>query len=77
MPASFLSGRSAAAGYAIVGCMGILGGFVGPAWMGWLKDLTGGYRIGLMSMAIPGVLAAALSLLLGRENFKEPVTTQF
>jgi ACS family tartrate transporter-like MFS transporter len=42
IPASFLVGKSAAAGMATVTTMGILGGFTGPAWIGWMKDVTGG-----------------------------------
>jgi MFS transporter, ACS family, tartrate transporter len=46
IPGSFLKGKSAAAGIALVTSMGILGGFAGPAWIGWMKDATGSYQFG-------------------------------
>ena len=49
----FLKGRAAAAGIALMNTIGILGGFVGPYWMGIAKDLTGNYRRGLLTMAVP------------------------
>jgi hypothetical protein len=44
--------------------MGILGGFAGPAWMGWMRDATGSFHIGLMSLAIPCVLGIAITACL-------------
>lgn len=70
MPGSFLKGKSAATGIAIVTTMGILGGFAGPAWIGCMKDATGGYQIGLMTLAIPGVAGAAIMLAL-RDRTRE------
>ena len=55
IPGSFLKGKSAATGIAIATTMGILGGFAGPAWIGWMRDVTGSFQIGLMSLAIPCV----------------------
>jgi hypothetical protein len=46
--------------------MGILGGFAGPAWMGWMKDFTGGYQQGLMTLAFPCFIAAFTVLNLRR-----------
>jgi MFS transporter, ACS family, tartrate transporter len=43
----FLNGRAAAAGIALINTIGILGGFAGPYWVGFAKDLTGNYRRGL------------------------------
>ena len=61
IPGSFLKGKSAATGIAIVTTMGILGGFAGPAWIGWMRDATGSFQIGLMSLAIPCVAGAAIT----------------
>jgi MFS transporter, ACS family, tartrate transporter len=60
IPGSFLKGRSAAAGIAVVTTMGILGGFAGPAWIGWMKDATGSFQIGLMALAIPCLAGVAI-----------------
>lgn len=62
IPASFLDGKSAAMGIAAVTTMGILGGFVGPAWIGWMKDFTGSYQLGLMTLAFPCFVAATTVL---------------
>jgi MFS transporter, ACS family, tartrate transporter len=62
IPASFLQGKSAAMGIAAVTTMGILGGFAGPAWMGWMKDFTGSYQLGLMTLVFPCLVAAATVL---------------
>jgi MFS transporter, ACS family, tartrate transporter len=64
IPGSFLKGKSAAAGIAVVTSMGILGGFAGPAWIGWMRDATGSFQIGLMSLAIPCVVGAAIAVFL-------------
>jgi ACS family tartrate transporter-like MFS transporter len=60
----FLHGRAAAAGIAIVNTIGILGGFVGPYWMGIAKDLTGDYRRGLLTMAVPMLVGAGIMMYL-------------
>jgi MFS transporter, ACS family, tartrate transporter len=65
---SFLKGRTAAAGIAAMNTIGILGGFVGPYWMGIAKDLTGDDRRGLTVMAIPMLIAAAITLHLRRRS---------
>jgi len=68
IPAAFLSGRSAAAGIAAINMIGILGGFVGPYWMGFARDLTGNYQRGLLTMTVPMLLAAAIMLYLRRQS---------
>jgi ACS family tartrate transporter-like MFS transporter len=60
IPGSFLKGKSAAAGIALVVSLGILGGFAGPAWIGWMKDATGSYQFGLMTLAIPCLIGVAI-----------------
>jgi MFS transporter, ACS family, tartrate transporter len=60
----FLKGRAAAAGIALMNTIGILGGFVGPYWMGIAKDLTGNYRRGLLTMAVPMLVGAGIMFYL-------------
>ena len=60
-------GRSAAAAIAAINTFCILGGFVGPFFMGFLKDLTGNYQRGLACLSIPMLLDAAIMLYLGRQ----------
>jgi ACS family tartrate transporter-like MFS transporter len=68
MPTMFLSGSAAAAGIATINSIGNLGGFVGPAIIGWIKDLTGSFQGGLLFVAGLLVLSAVLTLVLARSQ---------
>ena len=68
MPTMFLSGSAAAAGIATINSIGNLGGFVGPAMIGWIKDLTGSFQGGLFFVAALLVLSAVLTLVLARSQ---------
>ncbi len=70
IPSSFLTGKSAAAGIATVNAIAILGGFVGPYWMGLAKDFTGNYQSGLLTLAIPTVAGAVIVLFMRRQASK-------
>jgi ACS family tartrate transporter-like MFS transporter len=63
---SFLRGRAAAAGIATMNMIAIVGGFIGPYWMGWARDLTGNYQRGLLTCAMPMIVAAGIMLHLRR-----------
>jgi ACS family tartrate transporter-like MFS transporter len=56
IPTRFLSGVGSAAGLAFINSIGTAGGFVGPSLMGWLKDYTGSFEVGLLTMS--GILLA-------------------
>jgi ACS family tartrate transporter-like MFS transporter len=65
MPHVFLRGPAAAAGVALINSIGnLLGGFVGPTVMGQLKELTGGFRSGLLLTAAILLAATLLTPLL-------------
>jgi MFS transporter, ACS family, tartrate transporter len=66
VPTEFLSGRAAAAGIAAMNTITMFSGFVGPFWMGRMKDLTGSYWLGLRGLIVPSLLAAALMAVLIR-----------
>jgi MFS transporter, ACS family, tartrate transporter len=68
MPTLFLSGSAAAAGIATINSIGNLGGFVGPAMIGWIKDLTGSFQGGLFFVAALLVLSAILTVALARSQ---------
>jgi ACS family tartrate transporter-like MFS transporter len=68
IPATFLKGRSAAAGIATMNSVGILGGFIGPYWMGIARQITGNYQHGLLTLTIPSLMAAALILVMRRDS---------
>jgi MFS family permease len=59
IPPRFLSGMAAAGGLAFINSIGTMGGFVGPTMMGWLRDQTGSFVVGLMVLG-GFLLAAAL-----------------
>jgi ACS family tartrate transporter-like MFS transporter len=60
LPSTFFSGKTSAIGYAALNAVGIAGGFLGPVWMDWARDVTGDYQRGLLSLALPSVAAAGL-----------------
>ena len=51
-------GEQAALAIATVNMLGIIGGFLGPYWMGWMRELTGGYAVGLGSLCVPWLVMA-------------------
>jgi MFS transporter, ACS family, tartrate transporter len=61
---SVLPGRAAATAIAAINTCGIIGGFLGPYWMGWMREATGGYALGIGALAVPCLLAAGLMLRL-------------
>ena len=61
IPAAFLSGAASAAGIAAISSLGVIGGFVAPSIIGYLRDLTGDFRYGL---GVFGLLAIVLAVAL-------------
>ncbi len=61
IPPRFLVGTAAAGGLAFINSIGTLGGFFGPFMMGWLKDLTGSFDSGLLTMAAILVISTGLA----------------
>jgi MFS transporter, ACS family, tartrate transporter len=66
LPTQFLAGRAAAAGIAAMNTITMFSGFVGPYWMGVMKDATGSYQAGLRGLALPALGAAAVMFALTR-----------
>ncbi len=64
IPPQFLAGRGAASGLALISSIGAFGGFLGPVLMGWLKQITGSFTIGLSCLALIVALSGLLSLRL-------------
>jgi ACS family tartrate transporter-like MFS transporter len=54
--ATVIPGKAAAIAIAIVNMMGIFGGFVGPYWMGWMREARGSYAWGMGWLCVPCVL---------------------
>jgi ACS family tartrate transporter-like MFS transporter len=73
VPTEFLAGRAAAAGIAAMNTITMFAGFVGPYWMGVMKDYTGSYTAGLRGLVLPSLLAAGTMFLLTRNLARRPV----
>jgi len=71
---NFYSGRKAATAIAAVNMIGITGGFWGPMWMGVLKDKTGDYNVGLMTLALPSLLGAVIVLVNRMQSKRKTLT---
>jgi ACS family tartrate transporter-like MFS transporter len=71
IPTRFLVGIGAAGGLAFINSIGTLGGFAGPYLMGFMKDQTGSFEAGLLTMAgllaVTTLLAASLKLVIKEE----------
>jgi MFS transporter, ACS family, tartrate transporter len=76
LPASFLSGASAAAGIAAINSLGNLSGFAAPYAIGYLKDLTGNFSVGLLLLSACSLLGAIIALLLRIDVRREKMSSQ-
>ncbi|MFM0125133.1 MFS transporter [Paraburkholderia sp. RL18-101-BIB-B] len=65
IPPTFLSGAAAAGGIAFINAIANFAGFVGPAMVGFIKEITGSFTAGLMSLAFSLVLTAGVAVMLG------------
>jgi len=68
LPTAMLSGAAAAGGIALINALGNLGGFVGPFFVGWIKDVTGAFAGGLYGLAGFMILSGMIVLILGHDT---------
>ena len=61
MPSMFLTGAAAAAGIALINSIGNLGGYVGPFIVGWIKDSTKSFEMGLYFLAACAFASAVIT----------------
>jgi len=71
LPTTFLSGTAAAGAIALINSLGSLAGFFGPYLIGRLRDLTGGFAVSLITIAVLLVGSAALAISLRRSPASE------
>ena len=71
LPASLLRGTAAAAGLALLNSVSNLGGFFGPTLMGWAKQQTGTYWLGLSFIAGMLILGGVSVILIGKAFFRD------
>ena len=60
LPPAFLSGAAVAAGIGVINSIGNLSGFLGPYWVGWMTDVFGSAKWGLVTIGLVMVAGAAL-----------------
>jgi D-galactonate transporter len=65
IPTAYLKGTAAAGGIALINSLGLLGGWLSPSLIGWLKEATGTLESGLIAMAVI-LFAGSVSILLLR-----------
>ena len=70
LPTQMLRGMAAAGGLALLNSFSNLGGFFGPTLMGWLKEITGTYALGMSLLAGMLVFAGVAMLAIGRAFFR-------
>jgi MFS transporter, ACS family, tartrate transporter len=68
LSSTLLTGSASAAGLAIINSVGNLSGFAGPYVMGWVRDTTGSFTIGLLAVAIGPTFAAICMFALRRQQ---------
>ncbi|MNP46654.1 putative tartrate transporter [compost metagenome] len=68
IPATYLKGKSAPAGIALVSSLGSLCGFAAPSIIGLARDLTGKDHAGMYAISLIMVAAALGMLTLMREH---------
>jgi len=73
VPSAMLTGPAAAAGLALINAVANVGSFVGPFFIGWVKDHTGSFSLGIVALGF-GPLAAAVvaATLTSVRKFAQP-----
>jgi ACS family tartrate transporter-like MFS transporter len=73
VPASLLTGASAAGGLALINSVGSLGGFFGPYLTGWVLSSTGKYSHAMVLLGISLVLSGVILLLVKLPKEQRPI----
>ena len=71
LPTAFLAGAAVAPGIAAINAIGNLSGYFGPFAMGWIKDATGSFTWGLVTIAACAAVALVIALALGHDPHLE------
>jgi ACS family tartrate transporter-like MFS transporter len=62
MPNMLISGAQAAAAFGLINTIGSFGGVLGPNIMGFLRDSTGDFRVGLLGLAACQIVGICMAL---------------
>jgi ACS family tartrate transporter-like MFS transporter len=71
LPTSFLTGRAAAAGIALITATGNFSGIVAPSAIGWSKDQTGGFTAAMFGLGVILLIACLLVLVTRKSGSPE------
>jgi nitrate/nitrite transporter NarK len=66
LPPCFLSGTAAAGGIALINSIGNIGGYVGPFVVGWIKDSTNSFEMGLYFLVACSLASRAIAFFANR-----------
>ena len=66
MPSLFLTGAAAAVGIALINSIGNIGGYVGPFIVGWIKQSTGSFEMGVYFLAGCAFMSALITFFATR-----------
>lgn len=66
MATSSMAGMSAAAGIAMINSLANLGGYFGPDIIGFFRSANGGFRGGLLAIAVTVATSGCVALIVGR-----------
>jgi ACS family tartrate transporter-like MFS transporter len=73
VPSAMLTGPAAAAGLALVNAIANIGSFIGPLLVGWIKEQTGSFSLGIVAMGCGPLIAAVVAATLrSARKFEQP-----
>jgi len=61
VPSAMLTGSAAAAGLALINAVANVGSFAGPYMVGWVRDFTGHYALGIMALGLGPLIASVVA----------------
>ncbi len=73
VPSAMLTGPAAAAGLALINAVANVGSFIGPALVGWIKDQTGSFSLGIVVIGCGPLIASVIAARLRSvRKFEQP-----
>jgi sugar phosphate permease len=72
VPSAMLTGPAAAAGLALVNTLANIGSFAGPYAVGWVRDATGSFSLGIVLLGCGPLVAAVIAASLRSARKFEP-----
>jgi len=64
VPSAMLTGPAAAAGLALINAVANMGSFAGPYLVGWIRDHTGSFSLGIVALGAGPLVAAVVAAML-------------